>query len=165
MQIDTELRNLYLKFRQHSPFMLVGHNAKLAMDSAKTLLEFRQLESAGLVRMRCEPETENYFHVYGEPEPRRGQTQKQATKELEALLERDGVWWTVSEWFDGDEWQHADSCGMHTGYKDPLSPFENCYIIQEMQAAIDALRKHQADLITEETESFSAACADIATVS
>jgi len=162
--MKTELLKLYQKFRKHSPFMLVGHNARLALSSAKTLMEFRQLESNGLVRMRCEPETENYFDVYGEPEPRRGQTQKQANAELEAILERDGVWWTVAEWFDGEEWKQADSCGMHAGYSDPLSPFENCYVIQEMQSAIDALREHQAETEAESAESMRCACADIATV-
>lgn len=70
----------------------------------------------------------------------------------------------MAEWFDGNEWHHADSCGMHTGYKDPLSPFENCYIIGEMQAAIEALEKHQADIASEQSEAHRAACSDILTL-
>ena len=136
--MNTELKNLYLKFRKHSPFMLVGHKARLALDAAKTLIRFRELEADGLVRMRCEPETENYFDVYGREDSAKHQ------KQTEDIIERLGCWWTVSEFFNGEEWEHADSCGMHTGYNDPLSPFENCYVIDEMRAAINA-----ADLLVE----------------
>ena len=136
--MNTELKNLYLKFLKHSPFMLVGHKARLALDAAKTLIRFRELEADGLVRMRCEPETENYFDVYGREDSAKHQ------KKTEDIIERLGCWWTVSEFFNGEEWEHADSCGMHTGYNDPLSPFENCYVIDEMRAAINA-----ADLLVE----------------
>lgn len=129
---STALRETYLQFRTRKPFMLVGHDAECSLGSAKTLLAFRELESRGLVRMRAEPEQENYFDVFGDdgtPAQR---------KRTEEIIEQLGCWWTVSEWFDGDEWRHADSCGMHTGYKNPLDPFENCYVIQEMRAAVDA---------------------------
>lgn len=137
--MNRELLVTYRKFRQHSPFMVVGHNARMALDAARTLLRFRELEDRGLVRLRCEPELENYFDVFGEPEPERNGhriSQDAANKELEAVLERYGVWWTCSEYFDGQAWQHADSCGMHTGYKDASCPFENCYIIDEMAEAV-----------------------------
>jgi hypothetical protein len=144
--VNAELLALYRKCRLSKPFMLVGFDAKCSLDAARTILEFRELEARGLVRMRAEPEQESYFSVFGEPEPQRGQTQKQANEALEAILERDGVWWTCSEWFDGDEWQHADSCGMHAGYKNPLDPFENCYVVDEMQAAIDAWKAHLEEM-------------------
>lgn len=69
-------------------------------------------------------------------------SEEQARKDMVEILNRDGVWRTVSEWFDGEEWQQADSCGMHAGYENPLDPFENCYVIDEMQSALDALEKH-----------------------
>lgn len=149
--ISPELLAMYRKCRTRKPFMLVGRDAECSLRSAKTILAFRQLESDGLVRMRCEPEEESYFDVYGKPELewRNGHTlsREETDKNLEALLELDGVWWTVAEWFDGYEWQQADSCGMHAGYKNPLDPFENCYVIQEMQSAIDALNEHNQTII------------------
>jgi len=161
--INPKLLALYLRARTEKPFMQSGCDAACSLATAKTILAFNDAEKRGLVRLRCEPESESYFDVYGEPEPRRGQSQKDANKELEATLERDGVWWTCSEYFDGEEWQHADSCGMHAGYKDPLSPWENCYIVQEMQAAIDELEKHNGKTEEESAEAFSAACRDLIT--
>ena len=144
--MNQKLISLYQKCRLHKPFTLVGSDAKCSLDAARTLLAWQQAESDGLVRMRCEPEQENYFDVYGKPEPwKHGQTQEQATRETEEMLERYGVWWTCSEWWDGNEWQMADSCGMHAGYKNPLDPFENCYVIDEMQSALDAMEAHYAD--------------------
>ena len=130
--MKTEILKEYIKFRQHSPFMLAGRNSELALMSAKTLVAFRQAEADGLVRMRCEPEEENYFDVYG-----RDGTPAEL-KRMEEIIERLGCWWTVAEWFDGSEWNQADSCGMHAGYKNPLDPFENCYVIDEMRSALDA---------------------------
>ncbi len=138
--MNAQLIKLYAQFRHNMPFVLVGSNAKLALDSAKTLLAFREAESKGLVRMLAEPEDESYFQVYGYPDT------KKEREEMERIIERDGCWRSASEWFDGDSWNHADSCGMHTGYSDPLDPFENGYIIQEMQAALDALAAHSEAL-------------------
>ncbi len=167
--MKAQLVRMYLKCRKAKPFMLTGQDAKCSLATAKTILEFRQLESDGLVRMRSEEEQESYFVVFGDDSDgaeRNGHPidAKQARKETEEMLERYGVWWTCSEWFDGDEWQEADSCGMHAGYKDPLDPFENCYVVGEMQAAIDALKSHQDSIAFETNESQAMACRDIATV-
>lgn len=151
--ITKELTDLYAKFRVHSPFMLLGHNAEQALAAARTLLRFQELEDQGLVRMRCEPEEENYFDVYGREENERDH------KRIEEAIEQLGCWWTASEYFDGHEWQVADSCGMHTGYKNPLSPFENCYVIDEMESAILQAEK----LLREPALAFDAACRDIVT--
>lgn len=137
--MTKELMKLYAKCRASKPFMLVGSDAKCSLQTARTILAFRQAEADGLVRMRMEPENENYFDVYGcEDDPKH-------QKEMEDIIERLGCWWTCSEFFDGDEWQEADSCGMHTGYRDPLDPFQNCYVVDEMRAALDALEQHQTE--------------------
>src|SRR5689334_3555115 len=167
--MTPQLLSLYQQCRQRKPFMLVGHDASCSLRAARTILEFKELEREGLVRLRAEEEQENYFDVFGKPEGYTNAqghwvTEEQAAKELEELLESRGCWWTVSEWFDGEDWQHADSCGMHTGYRDPLDPFENCYIVDHMRAAIDAVKDHLAELEREKTESLDAACRDIATV-
>jgi hypothetical protein len=164
--INTKLVALYFECRKRKPFMLVGQDAKCSLATAKTILRFRELEA---VRLRKEEEQENYFDTYGKPE---GYTnaqghwvsEAQATKDLEEMLDRYGLWWTCSEWFNGEEWQQADSCGMHSGYKNPLDPFENCYIVDEMFSAITALESHQAQIAFESSESFRAACSDIVTV-
>lgn len=166
--IETELLNLYRKCRAKKPFMIIGEDAKVSLRTAKTILRFRQLEADGLVRLRAEPEQESYFDVF-EPEGYTNAeghwvTADQARKEICEVLDRDGVWWTCSEWFDGEEWQQADSCGMHTGYKNPLNPFENCYIVGHMASAIDALESHLADQAKELSESQEMACRDIATI-
>lgn len=127
---------LYKKFRS------AGYDPKQALHSAKIVAAFNILESEGLVRMRAEPEKENYMEVYGKSE---GYTKangthvstEQAQKELCEILDRDGCWWTCSEIFVDEKWEMVDSCGMHTGYKNPLCPVENCYVVDEMQAAID----------------------------
>lgn len=149
--VTAELLSLYRRCRRDKPFMLVGRDAECSLSAAKTILAFRELESRGLVRMRAEPEQENYFDVFGEPESYTNAqghevSADKAREDLIATLDRDGCWWTVSEWFDGDEWQHADSCGMHAGYKNPLDPFENCYVIQEMRAAVDAWNAHVEEM-------------------
>jgi hypothetical protein len=159
--MTTELSRLYARFRP------VTHTAKEALRSAKILLRFRELESDGLVRLRCGPE-EGYFDAYGKPEAYVGEfgrrvSAKQATKELEDLLERLGVWWTCSEWFDGENWQHADSCGMHTGYQNAACPFQNCYVVDEMEAAIELAENHLAEMKAESINAFDAACRDIVT--
>lgn len=156
--VSPALLAMYQRCRASKPFMLMGQDAACSLRSAHTILAFREAEKAGLVRLRCEEEQENYFDVYGREDDEKQQ------KEMEAILERDGCWWTCSEWFDGEEWQHADSCGMHTGYRDPLDPFQNCYIIDEMQAALDALTSFQDERASEAEESENAACRDIVTV-
>ena len=170
--LNPEIVKLYHKARKHKPFMLVGHDAECSLRFAKTLHRFRELERLGVVRMRAEPEQESYLSVYGDDELRHAERNghpipyDQTRKELIALLDSKGVWFTVSEWRpDTDSaWEHADSCGMHTGYDNPLDPFENCYIAQAMQAAIEAYEDHANMTQREATEAHLAACADIATV-
>lgn len=168
--LTKELIELYHKCRRDKPFMLVGRDAECSLSAARTILRFRELESEGLVRMRAEPEEESYRDVFGDPEPwdRNGhpRTQKEADEELDEILDRLGCWWTVAEWRkdEDSEWEQADSCGMHTGYEDPIDPFENCYVVQEMQSAIDAIEEHLDEQKSEREEAESCACRDIETV-
>lgn len=53
-------------------------------------------------------------------------------------VERNGVWGVVGEYWDGENWQQADSCWGHVGYKDPSDPFENAYAADIMLATIAA---------------------------
>lgn len=126
----------YLQFRAS------GYSASHALHGAKAKLAFEALERRELVRLRAEPEEENYFDVYGEPEGYEGANGRRVSAEQERketceLLERDGCWHVVAEYFDGQRWQHADSIGMNTGYKNVLSPFENCYVPDLMASAVE----------------------------
>lgn len=160
--MNAELKSLYLQCRAAKPFMLVGSDAKCSLEAARTILAFRHAEADGLVRLRKEEEQESYLDVYGDSVldgmERNGHplSREDARKDLAETLERDGVWVSISEWFDGDEWQMADSCGMHTGYRDPLCPFQNCYIVDEMQAALDALNEHNAEICKTQDHFLSA---------
>jgi hypothetical protein len=138
--LNTEVKNLYAKFRKDSPTLWTGRNAELALSQAKTLSVFRTLEDQGLVRITAEPEEESYFDVYGKPDNER---ERQSIVEA---LERDGCWYVQTEYFspESEEWEHADSIGMCV-YDDPTSPFENCYVIDLMREAIDKLTAETAE--------------------
>lgn len=134
--IHPELLQTYQEFRRASPFMLVGRHAEMALHAARTLIRFRQLEATGHVRLRVEPEEESYFDAMGVPDDER------EAQRMEKILNDSGCWFTCTEFrldVDKDEWEHADSCGMHVGYADPGDPFENCYVIGEMSEALDKL--------------------------
>lgn len=58
-------------------------------------------------------------------------------------IERWGCWFLVAEVNTGDQavgdnWKHADSIGMCV-YLDPLDPFQNCYVIDLMSAALEQI--------------------------
>jgi len=122
--MDRETLSLYRRFRKSSPFMLVGHMARQALDAAKTLKRFRELESAGLVKLEVEPDYDFDWSDLDE--------------ECRKQYGDDGAWTTLTYWraSEVDEWQLADCCSGHVGYDNPASPFENCYVIDEMREAI-----------------------------
>jgi len=49
-----------------------------------------------------------------------------------------GCWWIVASVATGDKWEHADSIGMCV-YEDPLDPFQNCYVVDLMATALEAI--------------------------
>jgi hypothetical protein len=138
--MDTQLRQDFRHFLYNGPSMMTGRQAEMALRDARTLREWRELESEGKVRMVMEPEEENYFDVYGEPD-----TEKER-KSIVETLDRLGCYWVAAEYLtacDNDEhevWEQADSIGMCV-YEDATDPFENCYVIQLMQSAIDAVKE------------------------
>lgn len=134
--MTTTLRREYTRFRQG------GGTAKGALYCAKTVVAWREMEQAGLVRVKAEPEQESYFDVYGEPEGYEGAngrrvTAEQERKELIESFERDGLWFVTSEYFDGRTWCQADSIGM-IDLPNPLCPYASGgYVTDLMQAALD----------------------------
>lgn len=140
--MTKQLLNVYRKFREHSPSMLVGRNAELALRNAKILLKFQELESEGKVQIYSEEENENYFDVFGEPDT------EQQRKRIVDSLETYGCYWVASKVREkcdccgNDEWDTVDSIGMCVGYKDAESPFENPYVIDLMAAAVEHFEKN-----------------------
>lgn len=135
--MKSQLQKDFHQFLESGAYCKPPGRAACALRSAKTLEQWRDYESAGLVRLRVEPEQENYFDVYGKPDTERERLQ------LEAALERDGCWFIVSEVNHGneaigDQWEIADSIGMCV-YSNPLCPFENCYVVDLMAKAIESV--------------------------
>ena len=129
----------YLDFRK------AGYTASQSLYMAKVVAEFEELGD-DCVKIEAEPEMENYFDVYGEPE---GYTNihgkrvsaEQERKDMLEQFERDGVWCVASYYKDETgEWQHADSVGMCAGYKNPLCPLQNCYVPDLMLSAVKAYK-------------------------
>lgn len=138
--------NPILKYRS---FRECGMSPVHALSAAKTLLEWESLEYDDRVRLRAEHEQENYFDVFGQPDGyvnAQGHrvSPEQERKEICESIERYGNYYIVSEYFDGEEWQHADSIGMCAGYRNVLDPRENWYVPDLMAAAIKAYRDHEA---------------------
>lgn len=106
-------------------------NAEQALRASKIQDQWSALESQGLVRLLAENEEENYFDCFGTPDS------EKERKAIEASIDRYGNYCIVSEYFDGEEWQLADSVGHCAGYKNVLDPRENWYVTDLMESAID----------------------------
>lgn len=111
------------------------------MTNEKLIAEWNQAERAGLVRLRAEPEDENYFDLYGLPtgyHTSEGEwvTPEEAYEEMARTIELYGCCRVVSQYFDGEKWQCAGSIGMCIGYHKPLSPEENWYVPHLMRQAL-----------------------------
>lgn len=130
--VDGKLRNYFQRFLETGAYCAPPGRSACALTGARTLLKWEELESAGLVRLRAEPESDSYFDVYGEPDSKRER------ESIVESIERDGCWCVVAEYLDDQKgtWQHADSIGMCVGYSDPTSPWQNCYVIDLMASAI-----------------------------
>jgi DNA primase large subunit len=118
--------------RDYRRFRDLGYTAQYAIRAAKIIYQFRELESDELVRLIAQQETEDYFSVYG-----RENISKQEDKHIQELIDTWGCWHIRSEYRNkNDQWQRADSIGMCI-YKDPKDAFDNVYIIDLMQSAIE----------------------------
>lgn len=135
--MKTQLRKDFQRFLECGAYATPPGRAACALGYARTLEQWREAESAGLVRLKMCPENESYFDVYGKPDSEKEKLQ------ILAALDRCGCWYVVSEVNTGDEasgdnWEHADSIGMCV-YDNPLDPFENCYIPDLMAKALESI--------------------------
>ncbi len=123
--MEKQILKMYKALRQ------AGHPAKYAINDAKTIIQFRELEEQGKVKIEAEEEQENYFSIYGEPDSKRER------RFISDFIEQYGNWCIITSYQDAQgEMQHADSLG-NCIYKKPLCPTENDYLPQMMKAAIE----------------------------
>lgn len=148
-----------MKTPAYKQFRLAGYTPACAFRAARMMARFAKLESAGLVRLYAEPEQEDYFSVFGEPDGYDGANGKrvsagQERKEIEDTLERLGNWVVVTEWrgSEDSEWSSADSVGMCTGYNDPCSPLDNCYVPDLCAEAVRQAQAHAEEQAAESNE-------------
>lgn len=128
------IEELYRKFRHHSPFVLVGQNAKIALDAARTLRKWEELESNDLVKIESKPDDDpdpSFYDTWEHLSDRTREELKQAYC--------DDCWGVITYYRcpHCDDWKEADSVWGNSGYSDPCSAFENCYVIGLMQSAIE----------------------------
>lgn len=117
---------LYRRFRS------IGYRAERALSSARTVERFIAFAD-DLVRLRMDYEQESYFDVYGEPDTARER------ENIVRYLELWGCYSVYTEFLDENgEWQLADSVGMCV-YEHPLCPFDNEYVVDLMQSALDQM--------------------------
>lgn len=83
----------------------------------------------GNVRLSIQPECDEYQHGDYDNERQR--------QEVIDRLNRDGLWTVVGEYFDGEDWQHADSCGGFIGDDWKHSGYD----VDIMEATMEAARK------------------------
>ena len=111
-------------------FRAIGYRAAESLCAARTLTAWEHAVYENRVRIRTEPETEDYFGVYGEPDTAREREQ------ICASLSTHGCHCVITEYWAGAEWEIADSIGFCI-YPDPLDPLENAYVPDMIQSALD----------------------------
>lgn len=137
MWYETNRKRIYAQYRE------AGYDPVRAWRSAGIVSEFRAHECGefddpeiGDMRIRLEPDNEEYDP--GDTlEPFRGsdgrwRTKEELERELSELLERNGVWGSIGEVWDGSEWVEVASCWGHAGYESADCPIENLYVVDHM---------------------------------
>ena len=141
--MEHALREHFHRFLEAGAYCTPPGRAACALEHARTLVRFREMEEEGLVRLRQEEEQESYFDVYGTPDSKREE------EGITSQIEREGCWIIISEYLDEatDTWQWADSIGMCI-YPNPLDPFQNEYLPGLMRAACEQAARAQLTFIT-----------------
>ena len=129
---QTVLHSLYRQFRKSSPFMLVGENATQALNAARVIKRWQELEASGDVAIskQFDHDSDASFYDYWEHLSERTREQLKADYSADCWVVQTVV---IDEF--GTE-TVVDSIGGCSGYDDPCSPFENCYVVGMMETAI-----------------------------
>lgn len=99
--MDQNVKEIYKELRE------IGHNrANGCLQCARKIAFWESLGDS--VRLVAEPEYENYFDVYGEPD-----TDKER-REIESIINAHGLYWVRGEFIDPitETWVQGGSCGM-----------------------------------------------------
>jgi hypothetical protein len=126
---------------------LIPADLVLAMpdkENAQTLAAWKELESAGFVRIELQDEDDvdvsyldNWPHL-----------SERSKKEMIDGVYAKGVYVVIGQFrtdLDSDEWETGDCIGDCQGYEDAADPHENCYVIDIMAETITALRSALKD--------------------
>lgn len=116
-------------------FIDVGYNSQAAHENALLIEQFKRLEDTGRARIIAEPEVNNYFDVYGEPDD------PEEKQDIIDLIEREGIYYVLVQVCCKccGQWKTVDSIGMIIG--NPTDPVNNPYYADLARAAIDAIEK------------------------
>ena len=134
--MNAKIKSEYMKLRRAGCGMIVGQDAKVSLSCAKAIVDFRELEDHGKVRLWAEQEQESYFDVYGKPDS------EEEYDHICDQIERFGCYCVMAQVWKGCDkcgrggWETVDSVGMCVGYENPLSPYENCYVCDLMVVAV-----------------------------
>jgi hypothetical protein len=117
--------------------------SKMARREKKINAEWTKLEAAGKVRFTCKPDEicdmddlkGDTFNREVNPEIPEEKMAEQE-REFEALVEREGVWGIIGEYFDGEVWQYGDSVWGMIGD----NVLDNDYTLDIKSLTIDAYR-------------------------
>jgi hypothetical protein len=109
--MTQQITRAYLQARRaqaiktiEGPYIIVQERASDALRAVKVCAEWAEAEAAGLVRLRVEPDSDldlSYLDQDHYPAKYREAERERAN--------RDGGTGIVSEYFDGEDWQIADS--------------------------------------------------------
>lgn len=144
--MDNRERNLYGKFRGL-------WRAIESLRAAKIVAQFERHEHVGDspvvgdVCITCEQD----------PDP---DLTSDVPGVAEALRKAHNEWGThivSSQFWDGREWKTADSIGNCTGYVDPTDPFENVYVVDLMESAINQSPIPDVEQLARDIQDFSIA--------
>ena len=131
-------------FNQYQTFRTAGYRAAEALRAVKVVNAYAQLPEDQRAIL-AEPESESYFDVFGQPV---GYTNiygqiisaEDERKEIERQIEVNGDYRIAAYW----RGELVDSVGHCVGYDDPLNPMENAYVLDLMQAVLDASQDEDA---------------------
>ena len=128
--------------REYHRLRVKGWQALTAFDAAKTRVAWHQSDMQGLVRLRVVPdECSDMDNLKGDcfnPKVNADIPASRLEREERAFedrVDRLGVWGIVGEYFDGEEWQHADSVWGFVGEDWQDSGYD----IDVMRMTLDAL--------------------------
>lgn len=136
--MNRQLQRLYRRVRKAGVACIVGENAAISLNIARTILQFEALESAGLVEitLRDDPDPDlSYVDTWEHMSERSREEYKERTYHM-------GIYGVIGRYRpDPDhDWHVADSIWGCVGYENAASPFENCYVPDIMAQTITALR-------------------------